>query len=63
MPLTTTALKKSLEHGDHLRSGIATARASHDSTEAGHRILFLDLENAAASGVRRELEEMGHKTA
>jgi EAL domain-containing protein (putative c-di-GMP-specific phosphodiesterase class I) len=63
MPLTTTALKKSLEHGDHLRSAIATARPSPDSNEAGHRILFLDLENAAANGVRRELEEMGHKTA
>ncbi|BCA64157.1 hypothetical protein HMP09_3391 [Sphingomonas sp. HMP9] len=63
MPLTITALKPSHVHGDHLRSGIAGACASSDFPEAGHRILFLDLENAAATDVHRQLEEMGNKIA
>ena len=63
MPLTNTALKTSHEHGDDLRSGMAGARRHPVLIDAGHRILFLDTQNAAADGVRRQLEEMGHKTA
>ena len=63
MPLTNTALKTSSLRGDHLRSASAGSRLSPDLTGTGHRILFLDLENAAHNGVHRELEEMGHKTA
>ncbi|MCP8892782.1 EAL domain-containing protein [Sphingomonas faeni] len=43
--------------------GIATDGIATDGIAAGHRILFLDHEDASRAHVHRELEAMGHKVA